>query len=116
MIKQRQEIGKIWESVIGTCQPHLYEATNTFYSAAFEYDGDWEALYADFVEDGGDGFYAMPQMPFMEPALKEPYPEGLMREAMPVANNLQKRLMLFKTHYLTIEYAEQQAKILARVL
>ncbi len=111
VIKRRQEIGAIWASVIGTCQPHSYEATNTFYSAAFEYGGDWKALYNAFVKAGGDGAYAQPTLPYQEPALS-----GRWSVHCPIAQYLQKRLFLFKTHYLSITYAEQQAKLLACIL
>jgi len=121
VIKRRQEIGAIWESVIGPCQPHSYEAINTFYSASFEYDGDWEELYNAFVKDGGDGFYSMPQCPFNEPAmsswLNNKYGGWDARPAdCVIAEQLQKQLMIFKTHYQNISYVEQQAKILASIL
>jgi len=110
-IRRRQEIGAIWESVVGTCQPHDYEATNTFYSAAFPYDGDWISLYNEFVKKGGDGAYAMPVNPYREPALS-----GRWSVYCPVAENLQKRLFIMKTHYASIAYAEAQAKLLASIL
>ena len=115
-IKQRQEIGAMWESALGQkCQPHTYKADNVFYSAAYEYGGDWEAFYNEFVKEGGDGFYAMPQCPFWEPVFK--------KSMMPIGNNnsyvaqgLQQRLMLFKTHYHNMYYAESQARLLASII
>ena len=110
-IERRQEIGAIWEEVIGECQPHPYDASNVFYSAAFQYDGDWLSLYNEFVKKGGDGFYAMPVVPYHEPALSHRH-----FTHSPIAENLQKRVMCFKTHYQSLAYVEAQAKLLASIL
>ena len=110
-IKRRQEIGHIWESVIGSCQSHSYDASNVFYSAAFPYDGDWLSLYNEFVSKGGDGFYSLPIPAYQEPALS-----GRWSVYSPVAENLQKRLVILKTHYTSLAYAESQAKILSCIL
>jgi len=113
VIERRQKIGYMWQHAFGEqCQPHYYDADNVFYSAAKPYDGDdWVGFYDKFVEMGGDGFYAMPQLPYNEPALS-----GRWSVYCPVAENLQRHLMIFKTHYKSIAYAEQQAKILACIL
>jgi perosamine synthetase len=119
---RRQEIGYLWQHTVDAqCQPHNYDADNTFYSAAFPMSGppllsemrlkDWKRFYDRFIAAGGDGFYAMPQVPYYEPALKDYI--GL--NPNPVAIDLQQRLMLFKTHY-SLEEAKRQADILAEVL
>jgi dTDP-4-amino-4,6-dideoxygalactose transaminase len=103
----RQEIGYLWQNAFGCqCQPHDYDAENSFYSAAFvnPIKEAWQARYNEFIGAGGDGFYAMPQLPENEPALKDF--RGLL--GTPVAANLQQRLMLFKTHYKTLEEAKWQ--------
>lgn len=107
-IKRRQQIGYMWQHAFGAqCQPHSYDADNTFYSAAYEYKGgDWLAFYNAFVEAGGDGFYAMPKCAYQEPALS-----GRWSVSCPVAEELQQCLCLFKTHY-SIEKATRQVEIL----
>ncbi len=110
-VERRQFIGYLWQHAIGEAlQPHTYDADNTFYSAAWPYDGDWIALYQEFVVRGGDGFYAMPKVAYQEPALS-----GRWSVYCPVAEALQKSLVCFKTHY-EIEKAQEQADILARLI
>lgn len=117
----RQEIGYLWQHAMNMqCQPHDYDADNTFYSAAFAVNflgndtvtrlNSWRRLHDKFVKRGGDGFYAMPQVPYFEPALKE-Y-KGLVPNT--VAIDLQQRLLLMKTHY-TLEEAKRQADIMGEV-
>ena len=115
---RRQEIGYLWQQALGCAlQPHSYDADNTFYSAAWPLppssmpvDPDWKLFYGEFLMRGGDGFYAMPQLPYNEPALADEY-RGL--EAHPVAERLQQHLMLFKTHYKSLMVAKEQADILS---
>ena len=106
-IERRRSIGIMWQHAFGKqCQPHAYDADNVYYSAAYEYQGgDWVGFYNQFVEAGGDGFYAMPKVPYQEPCLQGPWP------ACPVAERLQQQLMLFKTHY-SIAEATRQVEIL----
>jgi perosamine synthetase len=107
-IKRRQQIGYMWQRAFGAqCQPHTYDADNTFYSAAYDYQGDdWVTFYNRFSAKGGDGFYAMPKVPYQEPAMP-PWTGN----PCPVAEGLQQRLMLFKTHY-SIDKATRQVEIL----
>ena len=107
----RQEIGYLWQNALGCqCQPHDYDAENAFYSAAYYSPTRfrWARMLDDFIKAGGDGFYAMNQLPENEPALKD-FP-GLL--PTPVADDLQQRLMLFKTHY-TLQEAKRQCDILS---
>ncbi len=70
----------------------------------------WKDFYNRFIERGGDGFYAMPQVPYKEPALKD------ITVHCPIAEDLQKKLMLFKTNYRDLGEAERQAEILAKLI
>jgi dTDP-4-amino-4,6-dideoxygalactose transaminase len=106
----RQQIGQLWSDTLKTpLQPHAYSADNAFYSAAWPYHGDWEKLYARFADAGGDGFYAAPQCPYNEPALSE------FKTQCPTAEELQRYLVLFKTHY-SLDEAKRQTQILKSVL
>ena len=113
---RRQEIGYLWQNAIGSqLQPHGYDADNTFYSAAWEFPSDvagWEAFYKEFCSKGGDGFYAMPALPWQEPALGRDYaPLG----GCPNAERLQQSLILLKTHY-ELEAAREQVAILGNMM
>lgn len=118
----RQEIGYLWQNALQCqLQPHDYDADNVFYSAAFlpnmvantteDRLKAWNAFHKRFVDAGGDGFYAMPQIPYFESALTE-Y-KGL--EDNHVAIDIQQRLMLFKTHY-PLAGGKRQADILSDML
>ena len=120
-VERRQEIGYLWQHALGCeLQPHSYDADNTFYTAAWEYpevctggyDFRWTNFHRNFARSGGDGFYAMPRLPYEEPVLVD-Y-KGL--HPCPVAARLQSRLMLFKTHYTSLRAAKEQTDILAGML
>ena len=80
----------------------------------------WKEFYNRFIEKGGDGFYAMPQLPYNEPALFNKGADGIGIGNgpihCPIAEDLQKRLMLFKTNYRNLGDAEKQAEILAKLI
>ena len=112
-IERRQRIGYMWQTALGgSCQPHNYDADSVFYSAAWVYkNGDWLRFYEKFCEAGGDGFYAMPKCPYQEPALTK-----IARGDCPTAEGLQKRLMLFKTHYMILSHPTRQCEILCDLM
>lgn len=113
VIEQRREIGYLWQFAFGeSCQPHTYDAHNTFYTAAFPYMGDWVKLYDQFISSGGDGFYAMPQCSYKEPALAK---IALPWINCPVAEELQRTIVAFKSHYKTIAHAKRQTDIFSSV-
>jgi perosamine synthetase len=113
-IQLRQEIGYLWQHVLGSeLQKHSYDADHTFWTAAWPGPiPEWRDFYDGFVKRGGDGFYAAPQLPWNEPALSDFKPLN----ATPVAERLQRSLMLFKTNYRSLYYAMQQTKILQEML
>jgi len=103
----RQEIGHLWGDTVGVkFQPHAYSADNVFYSAAWDYPHDWQALHDRFVKAGGDGFYAAPLPGYQEPALCH-----LKGYRCGQAERLQKHLVCLKTHY-SLPEAKRQAEIL----
>ena len=114
-VERRQKIGLMWQHALGTAlQPHTYDAGNVFYTAAYEFKGndhDWIMFYKNFCNRGGDAFYAMPLCPYMEPALDL---KG--KRFCSTAERLQRRLMLFKTHYKTIQEAQRQCDIVEDML
>lgn len=115
-VMRRQMIGYLWQEALGCqLQPHPYEADNVFYSAAWEYPGeDWIGFYEEFCKRGGDGFYAMPLLPWKEPAIAHSEHSQIFPDC-PVAEKLQKKLMLFKTHYFDLEEAKKQTAILKAI-
>ena len=71
---------------------------------------EWKDFYEDFKANGGDGFYAEPLPPYKEPALMDD------DVSCPIAEDVQKHLMLFKTNYRDLGKAEQQADILRKIM
>jgi dTDP-4-amino-4,6-dideoxygalactose transaminase len=112
-VELRQSIGALWANTLKTpLQPHGYSADNAFYSAAWPYAGDWLKLSETFSQMGGDGFYAAPRCPHDELALASiPVEPAKLR----IARNLQRHLVVLKTHYRWDE-AQRQAQILQSVL
>lgn len=114
-VELRMAIGALWQQVTGPLQPHAYSADNAFYSAAWPYAGDWLKLRDAFIGLGGDGFYAAPRCPFTEPALDDDHGVLLARDC-PVAVELQRTLIVLKTHYRPIEAAKRQCQLFAEAV
>ena len=98
--------------------------TNSWYTFPTNNDDNWyvgynwKDFYNRFTEAGGDGFYAMPKIPYKEPAILDWWfgtGQGEFPKC-PIAEDLQKRLMLFKTNYRNLGDAEKQAEILAKLI
>jgi perosamine synthetase len=97
---------------------------HSHYTFSFEYKGleqigvSWKQFYNMYVEMGGDGFYSACIVPYLEPVFqghefyKEIYPKGM----CPVAENLQKKIMQFKTNYRSIDDAKHKANILKNLI
>jgi perosamine synthetase len=107
------------------------EYTHSYWTWVTRLDTDkvsWLELRDRFLDNGGDGVYAAWKLTYQEPMFKEmnllgrekfissknisKYREGL----CPVAENLQPRLMQFKTNYWDISAAHNQAEILSKTL
>jgi perosamine synthetase len=91
-------------------------------------DASWHSIRDAFVNNGGDGIYAAWRLTYLEPMFEKltllgrerfisaeniaMYKNGL----CPVAEDLQQRLMQFKTNYWDLSDAYKQAEILNRTL
>jgi perosamine synthetase len=119
-VKTRQEIGKVYEEAVKNCEwiktqrtPEDYE--HTYFTAAMVLDTkkvSWQDFKDIYVKMGGNPFYAAWKLSYTEPILKKLGIKG----NCPVAENLQPRLMQFKTNFKSKEIAEEQAKILKRTI
>ena len=97
-----------------------------YYTLGIRYEGEqyagvsWHKFYELFRDAGGDGFYANCQCPFNEPFFAEdPKRRSIANQGLvtcPTAVELQKKVMAFKTHYVSNQEAEQQARALRMVL
>ena len=71
-----------------------------------------------YVEMGGDGFYAACVVPYLEPVFQnnENYNKIFTKGMCPIAEDLQKKIMQFKTNYRSLSIATEKANILKRLI
>lgn len=124
IVRMRQDIAQLYAEAIDRCEwmipqnvPEGY--TNTYWTYTVKYEGmaalgvSWKAFYNKYKEMEGDGFYAAWSIPYHEPALSHlGYEKGL----CPIAEELQPKLMQFKTNYRDSEFAKRKADALRKTL
>jgi len=113
IVAQRVRIASLYMAALQGCEWLLPQkgTGNSYYTFAVRKmrdDVGWKDFYNKYKEFGGDGFYAANMIPYKEPALKGYHGD------CPIAEDLQKRLMLFKTNYRGLELAEIKAEALAK--
>ncbi|MDB0021093.1 DegT/DnrJ/EryC1/StrS family aminotransferase [Candidatus Pseudothioglobus singularis] len=97
---------------------------HSHYTFSFEYKGSellgisWKEFYNMYVERGGDGFYSACVVPYLEPVFQEHecYKEIYKKGMCPIAEDLQKKIMQFKTNYRSLEDAQNKANILKELI
>ena len=106
--------------------------TNSYYTLGVLYEGEkkygvkWNEFRKMYIEEGGDGFYGAWSVPYLEPAIKgrnfvRRYPEiykniNYENNRCPIAEDIQKRLMQFKTNYRDHRIAKRKAASLKRTI
>lgn len=110
--------------------PAGYE--NTYYTLGARYEGEkilgisWDKFRKTYIEMGGDGIYGAWSVPYLEPMVAArqfarrcpwvyegvTYKKGL----CPVAEDIQPKIMQFKTNYRDLELAEKKAEILKKTI
>jgi perosamine synthetase len=137
LIDLRVKSAKMFMDVMASCDylipqntPEGY--TNSFYTLAVKYEGkesigvSWEDFRRAYISEGGDGFYGAWSVPYLEPMVAERqfvkrcpwvyenifYEKGL----CPVAEEVQPKIMQFKTNYRDTKLAEMKAYNLNRVI
>ena len=105
-------------------------STNSYWALAVRYEGEssigltWEDFRSEYIKAGGDGFYGAWSVPYLEPVMEKRHFVNLNpsiysdiyygKGSCPVAEELQKKLMIFKTNYRSMDLAHKKAKILKR--
>jgi perosamine synthetase len=103
---------------------------NSYYTLGVLYEGkekigaSWEDFRKEYVENSGDGMYGAWSIPYMEPVIKnmafaKRYPEiygnlKYNKGLCPVAEEVQQKLMQFKTNYRDVELAKVKAEALRK--
>ena len=93
---------------------------HSHYTYSFEYKGlevlgvTWKDFYNMYIEMGGDGFYSACIVPYLEPVFQnhEKYKNTYAKGICPIAEDLQKKIMQFKTNYRSLTEARTKANIL----
>ena len=136
LVDARVKAAKIFNDVVTDCDWLVVQKTpencvNTFWTYVVKIDDPritWHQFRDAFVENGGDGIYAAWMLTYLEPMFqnmallgrehnipesnKSMYKKGL----CPVAENLQPRLLCFKTNYWDISEALIQADVLRKTI
>lgn len=127
-VGMRQTVGKLFMDAVKDCPWMVPQVTpkgleNSYYTVAIAYHGEqrgvtWKEFYNRYIGAGGDGFYGACMIPYLEPALREATINGVTfaKGQCPVAEDLQSRIMQFKTNYRNIEVAKTKAIVLAKLI
>jgi perosamine synthetase len=142
LVKRRIEVAKLFDSVIKekNCSwlvpqkiPDYAKSSYWTYVVKLEHPKiKWKEFQNKFLELGGDGFYAAWKLTYQEPMfesmsfnfVEKIYNSGLYKGKLqdfsksicPNAEELQKKLIQFKTNYWNWEDAEKNAEVLRRII
>ena len=102
--------------------PEGYE--HTYYTFPVQYHGEeahgtaWKAFWRTYKERGGDGFYGACRVPYLEPVFRDMEVGGrhLGPGLCPVAEDIQQRIMQFKTNYRDLAVAARKAEVLSNLI
>ena len=137
IVNLRKQSANIFREVIKDCeylvpQKEFDDRDNSYWAFGVKYYGkekigvSWYDFRQKYIELGGDGFYGAWKVPYMEPVMRDgnfkkrnpdiykdiEYKQGL----CPVAEDLQKRLMVFKTNYRNLDLAKYKAICLKKTI
>lgn len=129
IVARRQACARVFLEAIAGCawlvpQTVRDGTEHTYYTFAVDYRGDaergvkWKEFYSRYKEMGGDGFYGCVVTPYLEPALRGKQFGGVVLAPglCPKAEELQKRIMQFKTNYRDLGLARRKADILSELI
>lgn len=129
IVARRQAVASEFHRAIAGCSWVIPQAVptgheHTYYTFAFDYHGEkargvsWKQFYNRYLEKGGDGFYGCVVIPYLEPALRgRQIGSAVMQRGLcPKAEDLQPRIMQFKTNYRDLGEARKKAEILAELI
>ena len=137
IVSLRKQSVNIFRDVIKDCdylipQKEFDDRDNSYWALGVKYYGDekigvsWYDFRQKYIEFGGDGFYGGWKVPYMEPVMRNgnfkkrnpelyknvKYEQGL----CPVAEEIQKRMMVFKTNYRNLDLARYKASCLKKTI
>lgn len=129
LVERRIKVAEMFHSAIKDCswmipQEKIRDANHTYLTAGIKFLGEerkfvsWKEFYDLYTSMGGDGFYSAWMNPYLETALfKKKFGKTYCDIGLcPTAEDLQKKLMLFKTNYRNLDVAEKKSEILSNVI
>lgn len=137
LVKLRQDSAKLFLEVLEGCSyltPQFVPdyCINSYWALGAKYTGEenigvsWFDFRKKFIDLGGDGIFGAWKVPYLEPVMKSGnyrsrlpsvysatnYEEGL----CPIAEKIQKQMMVFKTNYKDLSVAERMAETLHKTI
>jgi len=137
IVQLRIDSANIFLEAIKDCeylipQKNCEDRTNSYWALGLKYEGEekigvsWYDFRQKYIEMGGDGFYGAWKVPYMEPVMRNgnfkkrnpelykdvKYEEGL----CPIAEEIQKKMMVFKTNYRNLDLARYKAYCLKKTM
>jgi perosamine synthetase len=129
LVSRRQAIAKMFDDAVGNCvwidrQKIPEEYVHSYYTYAVTYSGDekfgvsWKDFYNRYIQMGGDGFYGACKIPYLEPVFRDLAINGITYEKglCPVAEEIQPKIMQFKTNYRNSDIAKRKTEILRKLI
>jgi perosamine synthetase len=129
IVQNRKTVAKYFIDAIHGCdwlipQYASNDYEHSFYTVSADYLGEnrigisWKEFYNKYVQLGGDGFYSIVAIPYLEPSLRGKVIGDQICEPglCPISEGLQKRVMCFKTNYRDLKLAEHKADILKKLI
>ncbi len=129
LVNARVKVAKLFNDVVRGCgfltpQATPNEYINSYWTYAVvletEEPKEWFRFREIFQKNGGDGYYAAWKLSYFEPYFQEKVQTmpGVWQDfkpgLCPISENLQQRMIQFKTNYWDYNRAEKQAEILAK--
>ncbi len=129
MVQRRRTVAGFFSDATSNCDWFQAQTTpdgyvNSYYTFAIKYQGaekhgiSWKDFYNQYVNAGGDGFYGACLIPYLEPALiGQTFGSVTCAKGLcPIAEDLQSRIMQFKTNYRNLQIAQGKAQILSDLI
>ena len=119
-VKLRRDIAKLYTEIFTNTNFKMQKIPEGYVSSYFTYAvespfekiNEWSDFHKHHINNGGDDFYAAMILNYEEPIMKELGYYEKCKCTCPVAEEIQPKMMQFKTNYRTIEDAKKQIDVL----
>ena len=119
-VKLRRDIAKLYTEIFTNTNFKMQKIPEGYVSSYFTYAvespfekiNEWSNFHKHHINNGGDDFYAAMILSYEEPIMKKLGYYEKCKCTCPVAEEIQPKMMQFKTNYRTIEDAKKQISIL----